>query len=256
MSSLTHAQKTSRQEPTSDCRHRPAGTIEGLPDPTRAIEAQLAVLDDYWNAPILAEILTGAIRFRRIARNLHVSSPTLDERLKDLVELGLLERRVWSEQDVEYEVTTAGRRLLSLWVQRMRRCDVHADNGSGANGHRSAGGRSDGARNGASLQQMGNGSSLELSDPEAQRALALLGVRWNLLILGQLYLGRRRFTEIMRAIGITNRTLSERLKQLLESGIIERRQYQASRYEYWLTARGRALTPVVLAAFEWAQDKR
>jgi DNA-binding HxlR family transcriptional regulator len=239
MTSLTRAQnnghngvRTGRPQRSSDA---PAPLDE------LGADARLALLDDYWNAPILTEVLSGANRFRRMARNLQISSRTLSERLDALVDQGLLERRDWSEQDVEYRVSESGSRLLSIWVQRMRRRDVRASNGHGvSNG------------NGSGSAANGNGAHLELTDPAAERALALLGTRWNLLILAQLHLGRRRFTELKRALGITNRILTERLKQLADNEIIERRQYQASRYEFWLTPRGVALLPAITALFDWA----
>jgi DNA-binding HxlR family transcriptional regulator len=243
VSALTHAQKNGHERRRANGARSPIAAVEALRE--REDDAGLAILDDYWNAPILTEVLSGVNRFKRLSRSLRISPPTLVERLTALVDAGLLERHVWGEQDVDYQVSEGGRRLLSLWVQKMRTHDSRssrahrASNGNGAT-HCMNGGRA------------APGATLELADDEGQGALALLGTRWNLQILGQIYLGRRRFNEIKRALGVTNRPLSERLKQLVDEGIVERRQYQASRYEFWPTERGRALYPVIRAAFDWA----
>jgi DNA-binding HxlR family transcriptional regulator len=72
------------------------------------------------------------------------------------------------------------------------------------------------------------------------RALAIVGDRWAILILRDLSLGLRRYEHLRRSTGVTHATLSDRLKQLEEHGLIERRKYQErpDRYEYLLTRRG------------------
>ncbi len=81
-------------------------------------------------------------------------------------------------------------------------------------------------------------------------ALSLIGDRWAFLILRDLLSGIRRYDDFRRSSGVTNATLSDRLKHLEASGLVERRLYQAGpdRYEYVLTAKGRdaaALMPVL-----------
>ena len=72
-------------------------------------------------------------------------------------------------------------------------------------------------------------------------ALDAIGDRWAMLILRDLLLGLSRYEDLRRSTGVTNATLSDRLKHLEENGLIERRKYQEGpeRYEYILTGRGR-----------------
>jgi DNA-binding HxlR family transcriptional regulator len=85
-------------------------------------------------------------------------------------------------------------------------------------------------------------------------ALELIGERWALLVVREQFWGNHRFSEIQRATGAPRDILSARLKSLVEAGILERRQYseRPPRDEYHLTARGRALAPVLMAIQEWA----
>ncbi|MDR0225513.1 MAG: helix-turn-helix transcriptional regulator [Burkholderiaceae bacterium] len=80
-------------------------------------------------------------------------------------------------------------------------------------------------------------------------ALEAIGDRWALLLLRDLMLGLRRYDDLKKSTGITNATLTDRLRQLEQSGLIERRPYQSSpeRHEYLLTARGRELSLVIQA---------
>lgn len=84
-------------------------------------------------------------------------------------------------------------------------------------------------------------------------ALEIIGDRWTLLILRDLGLGLTRFDEFQESTGIANTTLSDRLKNLEEHGIVNRSQYHQHppRFEYRLTAKGRDLWKVTTALREW-----
>lgn len=90
------------------------------------------------------------------------------------------------------------------------------------------------------------------------RALDIIGDRWTILILRDLLLdGRRRFQDLQQSLeGISPNTLSERLKALLESGIVERHFYEEHppRAEYLLTKKGRSVAPVLRALKEWGEE--
>ena len=84
-------------------------------------------------------------------------------------------------------------------------------------------------------------------------SLELIGERWALLIVRELFWENHRFEGIAAQTGGPRDILSTRLKRLTEEGIIERRQYSEHppRSEYHLTERGRALLPVLMAIEEW-----
>src|SRR6266516_3725087 len=75
------------------------------------------------------------------------------------------------------------------------------------------------------------------------RALEVVGERWTLLIIRDALLGLRRFDEFQRNLGIARKVLAERLRWLVDEGILERVPYQErpQRYEYHLTRKGRDL---------------
>lgn len=89
------------------------------------------------------------------------------------------------------------------------------------------------------------------------RTLDIIGDRWTLIILRDLFLGDSRFTEIRgRSPGMPAKMLADRLKSLEQDGIIERSLYSARppRAEYQLTALGRSLEPVITAIFDWGME--
>jgi len=89
------------------------------------------------------------------------------------------------------------------------------------------------------------------------RTLDIIGERWTILILRDLLLeGPRKFQDFQQSLaGISPNTLSARLKRLEESGVVERRFYEQHppRAEYLLTAKGRALGPVLKALLDWGR---
>lgn len=85
------------------------------------------------------------------------------------------------------------------------------------------------------------------------RALELVGERWSLLILRDVFLGLRRFDELQRDLGVARNVLATRLGKLVEADILERRRYseRPPRDEYLLTERGLDLWPVIVALLQW-----
>jgi DNA-binding HxlR family transcriptional regulator len=84
-------------------------------------------------------------------------------------------------------------------------------------------------------------------------ALEVIGERWSLLIVRDVFLGLRRFDEIQSDLGIARNVLQTRLTRLVEHGVLERHPYQErpSRYEYRLTEKGIDLWPTVFALMKW-----
>ena len=92
-------------------------------------------------------------------------------------------------------------------------------------------------------------------DPcEVARALDLIGDRWALLVVRELLLGPKRFSELRRGLpGAGQSMLTHRLAELERAGVLRRRHLgpPASAQGYELTDRGHALEPVLLALGHW-----
>jgi DNA-binding HxlR family transcriptional regulator len=85
------------------------------------------------------------------------------------------------------------------------------------------------------------------------RTLEIVGEKWALLAVREVFLGNRRFDEMVRRTGAPRDTLAARLKTLVAGGILERRRYceHPARYEYRLTEAGRELYPVIMTLMRW-----
>ena len=83
--------------------------------------------------------------------------------------------------------------------------------------------------------------------------LELIGERWTILILRDLFLGVHRFEEIQRDLGIARNILQRRLSRLVEEGLVRRVPYQErpARFEYRLTRKGVDLWPVLISLQKW-----
>jgi DNA-binding HxlR family transcriptional regulator len=85
------------------------------------------------------------------------------------------------------------------------------------------------------------------------RTLEIAGEWWTFLILRDLFKGVRRFDDMQRHTGIARNILADRLRTLVDHGIIERRIYQErpERFEYRLTEKGVDLYPVIVSLMRW-----
>jgi DNA-binding HxlR family transcriptional regulator len=85
------------------------------------------------------------------------------------------------------------------------------------------------------------------------KSLEVIGERWSLLIVRDIFNGHRRFGELQSSLGIARNVLSARLQRLTDENILERRAYQESpaRYEYFLTEKGLDLWPALIALMNW-----
>lgn len=86
------------------------------------------------------------------------------------------------------------------------------------------------------------------------RALDVIGERWAVLIVRELLLGPKRFTDLRDGLpGVSHNVLSHRLRELQDAGIVERRRLSppVSVAVWALTERGCALEPVLVALGRW-----
>lgn len=84
--------------------------------------------------------------------------------------------------------------------------------------------------------------------------LKVIGGRWKVLILRELFTGIKRFGELHRALhGITQKMLTQQLRELEQDGIINRNVYLQvpPKVEYSLTELGETLKPILDAMHEW-----
>lgn len=85
-------------------------------------------------------------------------------------------------------------------------------------------------------------------------AMQIIGNKWTALILRDLFAGPKRFCELEKSVGNINpRTLSQRLDDLEEHGIITKKSFAEvpPRIEYTLTQKGKDLLPVLQQMAAW-----
>jgi DNA-binding HxlR family transcriptional regulator len=87
------------------------------------------------------------------------------------------------------------------------------------------------------------GNSYENQSCSIAGALEVIGERWSLLIVRDVFLGLRRFDEIQSDLGIARNVLNTRLTRLL--------QERPPRYEYRLTDKGLDLWPTIVSLMQW-----
>ncbi|MFJ9817426.1 winged helix-turn-helix transcriptional regulator [Streptomyces sp. NPDC101151] len=85
------------------------------------------------------------------------------------------------------------------------------------------------------------------------RAIDLLGDHWTPLVVREAFYGISRFDEFQQELGIARNTLTDRLRRLVDEGVLEKRPYEAEppRYDYVLTEKGRDLFAVLAAMSRW-----
>jgi len=87
------------------------------------------------------------------------------------------------------------------------------------------------------------------------RALDVIGDWWSLLIIRDALLGRRRFGEFQKSLGLAKNILSARLRMLVDEGILSTAPAaDGSAYQdYVLTDKGRGVFPILVALRQWSE---
>jgi len=91
-----------------------------------------------------------------------------------------------------------------------------------------------------------------------ERTVNVIGGKWTLLILRDLFEGTKRFGEIRTSLtGVSPKTLTDKLRALESDGIIQRKIYPEvpPRVEYSLTTRGQSLKKIIDAMKEWGTQQ-
>ncbi len=94
---------------------------------------------------------------------------------------------------------------------------------------------------------------LDREDCSVARTVSVIGDRWTLLVLRDCFLGVRRFDLFEARLGVTRHVLADRLKKLVEAGVLRKKLYQVrpDRFEYRLTKKGLDLHPIMMALVQW-----
>lgn len=98
-------------------------------------------------------------------------------------------------------------------------------------------------------------SKIKISECPVQMFLNLTGNKWRILIIRDLLTGTKRFGELLRSIGCSQKVLTDNLKTLCENGIVQREAFPVipPRVEYSLTPLGETLKPVLNSIAQWGE---
>jgi DNA-binding HxlR family transcriptional regulator len=99
-------------------------------------------------------------------------------------------------------------------------------------------------------------SDWSLENCPIARAVDVFGDPWSVLVLREVFVGNRRFDGMRGVLGIAENILSERLRRLVEAGLLRKEPYgggeQRPRHEYRLTPSGEDALPVLNTLSTWA----
>ena len=97
------------------------------------------------------------------------------------------------------------------------------------------------------------GRTYEGQNCSVAKSLELIGERWTMLVVREVFLGNRRFDEIAARLDIARNVLTARLTRLVEEGVLEKVRYQErpERFEYRLTEKGIDLWPVIVSLVQF-----
>ena len=248
----------------------------------------MRLLGDRWTLLILRDaFLLRTRRFGGWRESLRISDPVLSRRLRDLVDAGVLDRAVYSTapERHEYRLTEMGLDLWSFlvaiwgwerrWVEgtaAVRSDLLHEGCGArvmpllacGACGavvgaRDTSAERSPGAapeRNAPPRFRRRSSPSEEPSDPALliPETTALLGDRWNTVMLAAAFLRTRRFGDFQRDLGVPPTLLAQRLRTLVSLGVLHRvpSEQRSDHHEYRLSEKGLDFFPVMALLWRWA----
>src|ERR1700744_2293460 len=98
-------------------------------------------------------------------------------------------------------------------------------------------------------------TSFEQAECPIARSLDAIGDWWSLLIIRDAFLGKRRFGEFQKSLGVAKNILTVRLRALVEDGILrtEPASDGSAYQEYVLTPKGRGIFPIMVALRQWSE---
>lgn len=255
--------------------------------PANSVSRALAAIGDRWSLLMLAAAFQGARRFDDWRRGIGIATNVLSERLNRLVANGCLVRVPTGDgqRRQEYRLTPMGAAIYPTalmfwrfdrrWSKRRRmqpavlvhaRCsstmnpvlvcahcrrpvearEVSYTDGPGAGRDRMPPPKV----SRRSTVQLDDGTELELLVGDS---IDYFGDRWTQQVLAAFFLGAHRYQEIRALTRISTNLLADRLRLLVDHGLLERRVSRGAvrRQEYALTPKGMDVYPVILTLMKW-----
>lgn len=261
------------------------GVVSASPPDTgpNSIARGLGVLGDEWCLQLLRAAHTGATRFGRFQELLPISAASLAARLALLADEGLLIRRVYQQNPIraEYLLTPQGRGtwpiLLAIWDWEDRWADhvrgelpVRRHTVCGASFHpelvcgtcgvatartdvRAAWGPTGGWSRSVPETATRRRTNASRSAGEFPETMAVFGNRWSAVVMGAVFQGISRYTDFESTLKIPSNILSERLRILLDYGLLRVDVAEQGRRDYHLTEKGQAFFPIIATTLSWAE---
>ncbi|GAA3951489.1 helix-turn-helix domain-containing protein [Gordonia caeni] len=248
-----------------------------------AIARGLGALGDEWSLQVLRAAHAGATRFGRFQEQLPVSAASLAARLAFLSDEGLFTRRIYQQNPIraEYVLTPQGRGtwpiLVAIWAwedrwadhprgalptRRHRTCGhefqpvlVCAECGEPTDRHqvRTTWGPTGGWARSVPETTTRRRPRSPRRPGEFPETMAVFGNRWAAVVIGAVFQGLRRYSEFETTLKIPSNILSERLRVLVDYGLLRTEVSAEGRREYRLTDKGTAFFPVMATTLNWAE---
>jgi DNA-binding HxlR family transcriptional regulator len=235
-------------------------------------------IGDAWSWMVLSEAIVGGVsRFDDFQRRLGIARSTLSARLSGLCANGLLERH-----EQAYRLSESGEDFVACIMTAMAWAERWCDDASEAAvqaSHRGCADQIHGELRCAECHAVVHARDVSfdrLPRPMAElplrrqrtpdlellhrarptsvaAALQVIGDRWSALLIRESFYGSKRFDDYQQRLSIAPNILTQRLRRLVELGILSRIAYQQrpERHEYRLTEKGLDLYPVPLAMLAW-----
>lgn len=254
-----------------------------------SVARTLDIIEDSWTFLTLREMYYGAHRFEEIQKALSVSRATLTERLKRLVDDGLLDRVGYGESGnrFEYRLTDKGLDIYPVILALLKWGDswllnegespplslIHATCGKAINPKIVCSACSEDIYVHEATYRDGPGAGFDAEPARKQnrrsakslgsrlgkacsvgRSLDIIGDRWTFIVMRETFFGVRRYDEFQSSLGIATNILSDRLGKLVAAGLLRKEKYQDKprRYEYRQTDMGADLYGAYLTMIAWA----
>lgn len=245
--------------------------------PDCSVFAAVEAIGDAWSWMVLSEAIVDDIsRFDEFQRRLGIARSTLSSRLSGLCANGLLKHH-----EQQYRLTEMGDDFVGCILAAMAWGQRWGDDDGGAQVRVSHRGCAEGIHGQLCCracravvhardvsfdrrphpmteplrrQRTPDLELLQRACPSSLAAtLQVTGDRWSALIIRESFYGSTRFDEFQQRLSIATNILTQRLRRLVELGILTRTAYRQrpARHEYRLTEKGLALYPVPLSMLAW-----